>query len=362
MLREERIPPGSRDRQLEGPRRLTNEQELVRLAGCERCTRRHPRRRTRHRSHGAIGRSVDRRGVLAFERHDEHAYARIRTGLQDDSVGSRGHVIDTHPLERVLRVEERGSHLERPVEIEPAHVEHLREGNVAVRTADDARHRVGGANAPFDVGDVTITDEIDLVHDDDVRERDLLVRLGLMPQVQIEVLRVDERHDAVEPKATRVEIEGGRGNCDRLGSSEARHAARRLGEAARILAKVLSARSLLHLGVDRDRVPDPRVRVEAERAVVAERGLHEPEVARARLEVERDLRRATARRLVDEDVDPRAPRDLDQREPECTAGTCLAHDLDTGPGTLRRHRVAGRDLTARRAFSLQHFGARRFAA
>ena len=102
-------------------------------------------------------------------------------------------------------VEELGVHLERAREVKGADVEHARHVDARLLAAHDRRERVDAAQPRLDTCQVILRHEISLVEQQSVRKRHLLYRLVLralgllLVEMLLDVLRVDERHDAVEP-------------------------------------------------------------------------------------------------------------------------------------------------------------------
>src|SRR5688572_14717676 len=109
-----------------------------------------------------------------------------------------GELIDATPLERILRLEESLVHGERALQIEGADIEDLVDRRIRVFRTQDPRRAVDAADAPLDALERGRVDEIRLVEQHEVGERDLLGGLVQLVDVLFEMLRVDHRHDGVE--------------------------------------------------------------------------------------------------------------------------------------------------------------------
>ena len=92
-------------------------------------------------------------------------------------VGAGGEFIDAGPLEGILGLQEARIEVGGPAEVEAADVEHAVDGDVAIARAVDPRRRVHAVQARLEPVEVGGADEVGLVEEDDVGERDLLLRL-----------------------------------------------------------------------------------------------------------------------------------------------------------------------------------------
>src|SRR5580704_53477 len=95
-------------------------------------------------------------------------------------------------------IEERRLDLEDAVEVERIAAKHRGERHRAALGAVEARIRIDGADAPFDLGEVGCADEVRLVDEDHVGKGDLVLGLRGVAQAFLEPLGIGDRHDGVE--------------------------------------------------------------------------------------------------------------------------------------------------------------------
>ena len=136
--------------------------------------------------------------VRALVGYDHDRHLRIGSLGQAELVAAAVERIDAGPFERVFRLEERGPTLEHLLQVEGPEVEHRIDGDVRPLAADDARHSVHVPEPSLESVERVAVDEVRLVENEDVRERDLLRALVAAAELLLDVGRVDERNDPVE--------------------------------------------------------------------------------------------------------------------------------------------------------------------
>mmetsp|Transcript_67804 Transcript_67804/g.189269 ORF Transcript_67804/g.189269 Transcript_67804/m.189269 type:complete len:318 (+) Transcript_67804:588-1541(+) len=126
-----------------------------------------------------------------------------------------------------VRVQELGLLLQRAFEVKGANVEHTIDRNLRLRAALDGRELVDALQASLDALQVRLRHQVCLVEQHAVGEGYLLDRLVLdalgllLVEVLLDVLGVDERHNAIEPREgldLLVDEEGLRNRC-RIGQA-----------------------------------------------------------------------------------------------------------------------------------------------
>ena len=144
-------------------------------------------------------RTLAKCGVIrALVGYDDQRHRRIGSIGQTEFVASGIERIHTSPLERVFRLEKSGTSAEHLVQIEGTEVEYRIDGDVRPLTADDSRHSVHVPEPGLDPVDRLGVDEVGLVQDKNVRERDLFRAFVASAELLLDVGCVDERDDPVQ--------------------------------------------------------------------------------------------------------------------------------------------------------------------
>ena len=144
----------------------------------------------------------------------------VAAGAQRMTAG--GQLVDARPLERVLRLEERGIDRQRALQIERADAEHGVDGDVRVARAEHPGRGVDGAHAALDALQRRLVDEVRLVGRDHVREGHLLARFLHLVEVPLHMARIDQRHDGIERELMLEVVVEEEGLRDRTGVGHAR--------------------------------------------------------------------------------------------------------------------------------------------
>ena len=111
-------------------------------------------------------------------------------------------VIKPRPLERILGLEERRVDGKRALEIEGSDAEHGLDRHIGIAGPVQARRAVHAPHAPLDALERGFTDEIGLVEQHHVGERELLGRFVHLLEMLLDVACIDHRDDGVEHELT----------------------------------------------------------------------------------------------------------------------------------------------------------------
>jgi hypothetical protein len=122
----------------------------------------------------------------------------VRIRARAQRVLPRRQLIDTRPLEGILRLEERAVDGECALQIEGADVEHPIDRNVRVLGTENARRAVDCTHPTLDAFELGRADEVGLVEQNDIRESDLLAGLFHFVEMLLDVASVDQRDDGIE--------------------------------------------------------------------------------------------------------------------------------------------------------------------
>ena len=154
----------------------------------------------------------------------DHAHARcdaVVLAAGPQQIVARRQLVDAAPLERILRLEESLVHGQRALQIEGADVEHLVDRRIGVLRAQDLRRAVDAADAPLDALQRGRVDQVGLVEQHHVGERDLLGGLVQLVDVLLEVLGVHHGDDGVELELVLELVVDEEGLRDRAGVGHA---------------------------------------------------------------------------------------------------------------------------------------------
>ena len=121
---------------------------------------------------------------------------RFATDPQFMATGRQG--IKPRPLERILGLEERRVDGKRTLEIEGADAEHGLDRYIGIAGPVQARRAVHAPHAPLDALERRFTDEIGLVEQHHIGERELLGRFVHLLEMLLDVACIDHRDDGVE--------------------------------------------------------------------------------------------------------------------------------------------------------------------
>ena len=168
-------------------------------------------------------RAVTKGGVIrALVGHDNEGHGRIGSIVQAEFVATDVERIDSRPFERVFRLEEGGTALEHLVQVEGTEVEHCIDGDVRPLAADDSRHAVHFPEPGLEPVERLVVNEVRLVKNKDVRERDLFRALVAAAELLLDVGCVDERDDPVQGELGANFVVHEEGLSDRTGIGEPR--------------------------------------------------------------------------------------------------------------------------------------------
>ena len=158
--------------------------------------------------------------IRALVGHDDERHCRIRSIGEAELVAADIERIDSSPFERILRLEEGGTTLEHLVQVEGTEVEYRVDGDIRLLAAHDSRHSVHVSKPSFETVERLAVDEVRLVQNEDVRERDLLGALVASPQLLLDVGCIDERDDPVKRELRANLVVHEEGLSDRTGIGE----------------------------------------------------------------------------------------------------------------------------------------------
>ena len=158
--------------------------------------------------------------IRALAGHDDERHRRIRSIGEAELVAADIERIDSSPFERILRLEEGGTTLEHLVQVEGTEVEYRVDGDVRLLAAHDSRHSVHVSKPSFEPVERLAVDEVRLVQNEDVRERDLLGALVASPELLLDVGCIDERDDPVKRELRANLVVHEEGLSDRAGIGE----------------------------------------------------------------------------------------------------------------------------------------------
>ena len=157
-------------------------------------------------------------GVQLEQRDTHHG---VRAGFEAQHVFASVEVVGAGPFEGQGLVEEAGFERQLMVEVERVDVDDLVDAQVALGGAVDLGDTVDGTDPVLEVAEFVRGDEVDLVEQDAVGERDLFLGFGGVIDVQGDVLGIDDGNDAVEAEAGLEVLVGEEGLGDGAGIGEA---------------------------------------------------------------------------------------------------------------------------------------------
>ena len=168
-------------------------------------------------------RTLTKCGVIrALAGYDDERHRRIRSLGQAEFVAADIERIDSSPFERIFRLEKSGTTVEHLVQVEGAEVEDRIDGDVRPLAADDSRHSVHVPEPSLEAVESVVADEVRLVENKDVRERDLFRALVASTEMLLDVGCVDERDYPVQRELRANLVVHEEGLSDRTGVGEPR--------------------------------------------------------------------------------------------------------------------------------------------